>query len=237
MLRSIIFDLDDTLYAERDFVLSGYSAVAGWAHETLGLDPQYVRERLEQMLDEGVRGSLFDDLLVETGIESERWVPEMVRVYREHRPTLKGYPGVVELLGRLKERYSLGLLSDGYAGVQRRKLEALGIEPLLDAVMFTDELGREYWKPSPEGYRRLLEELGVERPEEAVYVGENCTKDFVGARGLGLRTIRVKNPPGFYTHIEPESADHAAEVDIEDLGELEDALERWARETGGGTFS
>ena len=58
-----------------------------------------------------------------------------------------------------------------------------------DAVVFTEELGREFWKPSPRGFELIRESLSV--PHEAcVYVADNLTKDFVAPNALGWRTIQ-----------------------------------------------
>ncbi len=76
---------------------------------------------------------------------------------------------------RLSMSYRLGLLSDGLLRVQRAKLEALGLEELFEVVVFSDELGRDAWKPSTRPFERMLELLQVPAPE-AVYVGENSLK-------------------------------------------------------------
>jgi putative hydrolase of the HAD superfamily len=117
------------------------------------------------------------------------------------------------------------LVSDGDAEVQSRKLKTLGIASLFDAVVYSDELGRDYWKPSTRPFETISERLDV-LPEEAVYVGENSLKDFLGARRAGMRTIRVLGPPGFYTHEIPPSVEHAADVEIESLADLEETLAR-----------
>ena len=36
-LEAVVFDLDDTLYPEADYVLSGFQAVADWAEVHLGI--------------------------------------------------------------------------------------------------------------------------------------------------------------------------------------------------------
>jgi putative hydrolase of the HAD superfamily len=107
--------------------------------------------------------------------------------------------------------------------VQQRKLTALGIGPLFDGVVFSDELGRDHWKPSTLPFELISERLGV-KPEQAVYVGENSLKDFLGARQAGMRTIRVLGPAGFYTYESPPSVEHAADLEIDSLAHLEEAL-------------
>jgi putative hydrolase of the HAD superfamily len=73
----------------------------------------------------------------------------------------------------------------------------LGIEHYFKAIVYTEELGREHWKPSPLGFRRLLEMLHA-RPEQAAYVADNAAKDFIAPNRLGLLTIQVVRPRALY---------------------------------------
>jgi len=50
-------------------------------------------------------------------------------------------------------------------------------------------LGRESWKPSPAGYRRIAEQLGVAHAACA-YVADNPAKDFLTPNALGWRTVQ-----------------------------------------------
>ena len=222
MLRAVVFDLDDTLFPERAYVLSGFRAVALWCEEKFAIRADRAFEEMCELLDSGLRGNTFNKFCEAHG-EPQAAVPEMVGVYREHLPGLAPYQGVPELLKRLAGRYLLGLVSDGHADVQEKKLTALGIGPLFDGVVFSDELGRAHWKPSTRPFEIVSERLGVQ-PQQAVYVGENSLKDFLGARRAGMRTIRVLGPAGFYTHESPPSVEHAADLEIESLADLEEAL-------------
>jgi putative hydrolase of the HAD superfamily len=223
MLRAVVFDLDDTLYSERAYVLSGFRAVASWINRHFDIPAAETLDELSGLLDSAVRGDIFDRFCQRHRLEKQTVVKEMVAVYREHEPDLSPYDGVAELLTRLGEHYLLGLVSDGHLGVQRRKLTALGIARFFDGVVFSEELGRDHWKPSPRPFETIAEKLGVPA-EQAVYVGENSLKDFLGARRAGMHTIRVLGPPGFYTDEFPPSAEYAAEVEIATLGDLEQAL-------------
>jgi putative hydrolase of the HAD superfamily len=76
------------------------------------------------------------------------------------------------------------------ASVQRRKITALGLNELFDALICTDELGQEFWKPSPIPFKVALALLGM-CPSESVYVGNDPAKDFGGPNEIGMVTIRV----------------------------------------------
>ena len=222
-LRAIVFDLDDTLYPERAYVLSGFEAVATWAEEYLGIPVAQGFAELRRLFDDGVRGDTFNRWLESHGVNPDDWLPQMVQVYREHDPHIEPYPEVPKLLQRLRPRYRLGLVTDGYAEVQKRKLTALGLTSCFDALVFSDESGREAWKPSSRSFEIVLERLGVPGPE-VVYVADNPAKDFLGARQVGMWTVRVRRPDGLYSHLEPPSLEHAPNVEIETLCELETLL-------------
>lgn len=224
-LQAIVFDLDDTLYPERAYMLGGFRAVAAWGEKHLDIPCHQGFSELCRLFGEGVRGDTFNRWLEAHGINPANWGPHMVQVYREHNPNIAPYPEVPELLQRLRLRYRLGLVSDSYAEVQKRKLAALGLNSCFDALVFSDEWGREAWKPDSRPFEIVLERLGVTGPE-AVYVADNPNKDFLGARQVGMWTVRVRRPDGLYSHLEPPSAEHASDAELDTLDRLEPILVR-----------
>lgn len=221
--QAIIFDLDDTLYPERQYVLSGMRAVAAWAEDTLGLSSQTSFEELRRLVDSGVRRHTFDRWLTAHGLQPADWVPAMVRAYRDHRPRIEMYPQTGQLLERLGSSSRLGLITDGYLKVQEQKVAALGLAGLFDALVFSDALGRDHWKPSPRPYLLALSKLGA-TAARSVYVGDNPAKDFRGARGVGMATVRVRHPDGLHCRVEPASIEDQADWEITTLAELPDIL-------------
>jgi putative hydrolase of the HAD superfamily len=227
-LQAVVFDLDDTLYPERQYVESGFRAVAEWAHQHLGIPSHAGYAGLVTLFSQGVRGQTFDCWLERHGIVSKDAVAQLVRVYRTHAPALRPFPEVTPLLTALRHRHRLGLLTDGYVSVQQRKLDALGLEPYFDAVVFSDVLGRERsaWKPSLIPFRTTLERLGV-KATAAVYVGDNPLKDFVGARHCGLGTIRLRLAGGVYNAFEPKDSAQAPDYTVTSWTHLRLLLESW----------
>ena len=220
---AIVFDLDDTLYAERDYVFSGFRAVAVWGERCLGFPSDQIYAELVERFEHGSRRNTFDDWLASRGLPPDEYVDKMVQVYRRHEPVLPPFPGVTGLLDRLVGRCRLGLVSDGWLAVQRRKLTALGLERYFGAVVFSDEWGRAAWKPSPRPFEIAMERLAA-RPAQSVYVADNPQKDFLGARRAGMFAIRLRRPEGLYRDYEPVSADHAPHYETGDLVELEHVL-------------
>lgn len=197
-LRAVIFDLDDTLYSEKEYVRSGFSAIAKILPEI-----QNAEEKLYSFFESGKPA--IDYLLRSEKIYSDELKEECLNAYRTHPPDIHLYDGVRELLLRLrKEGYMLGIITDGRPDGQRAKISALGLDTLVHEIIITDELGGiEARKPSEmafiEMHERLNKILG-ERIDysEMCYVGDNTSKDFIAPASLGMRAIWFDNPVGIY---------------------------------------
>ncbi len=204
----VVFDLDDTLYLERDYVRSGFQAVGAWLLERGAPGFFDVAWRL---FERGIRGTIFDRALGQVGLPAtpER-VAELVQVYRDHTPTLTLADDVDRVFHELRQGgRRLALLTDGYLEVQRRKVAALALEPRLDTAVFSDAFGRENWKPSPVPYEAVMQSLGC-APDRCVYVGDNPRKDFTSPRRLGWGAVRLVRDGGEHANApdDPASPPH-----------------------------
>ena len=200
-IRVVVFDLDDTLYAERDFAYSGFEAVARWlARRTeCPFDPA---RRMRELFETDDRARVFNRLCIELGrSEPDPWVDKMVACYRGHAPGIALFPDAEAALHRWSGCYWLGLISDGPEAVQQRKVDALGLAARLDQIVLTDRWGRSFWKPHPRAYERV-EQISGERGSACVYIADNPAKDFVAPNRLGWRSVRVRRPGGVYAQAE-----------------------------------
>jgi putative hydrolase of the HAD superfamily len=219
-LQAIVFDMDDTLYAEQDFVLSGFQAVADWAAINLGISAARGYTTLADLYHQGIRNNTFNQWLTIHQVENPEVVTKLLAVYREHSPRIKPFAESIELLQLLATKpYQIGLVSDGYLSVQQRKWAALGLDAFFDAVVFSDSLGRANWKPSTAPFKLVLDRLNI-APEFSVYIGDNPRKDFFGARQLGMRTIQVKRAASEYGDLPPPALDYAADLTIDSLAQV-----------------
>ena len=185
----VVFDLDDTLYPERDFVAGGFKAIAKLLGSKKGQN--FARHAWRLFDQEGMRGvrNIIVAASADCGIADEH-VDALENTYRAHAPVIQPRPGMLALLESLKACSWVGLLSDGRYAEQRRKWTALGLEHLFDHVIFTDEFGRDAWKPSSICFLKLQNEC---RTPQAlcIYVADNPEKDFVAPRNLGWKSIRL----------------------------------------------
>ena len=110
---------------------------------------------------------------------------------------VKPFPGAIETLRRLRATdVRLGLLSNGQAGNQRRKIERFGLGAFLDHIQIEEEFG--VGKPDERAFRHALEALSV-GPTEAWMVGDNLEHDIGGAQRVGIYGVwvdaRGEGPP------------------------------------------
>jgi putative hydrolase of the HAD superfamily len=200
----VIFDLDDTLYPEQTYVQSGFGAVARDLEQVLGEPADGLLGEMLSLLETDGRGRIFDLVLERRGRHDLQLVAHLVAAYRHHLPDIRLDQAVPEVFRCLRGMgLKLGVLTDGLHLMQCNKLKALGVPELVDVAICTDELGGAVcWKPSPVGFQELLRRLRV-RADEAMFVGNDPTKDIEGARAVGMRAallapLGTSVPPGVF---------------------------------------
>ena len=197
----IVFDLDDTLYLERDYVHSGFRAVSRWAAARLGV--RGFAEEAWRLFEEGVRGSIFQVAFKNMDHEADpQTIKQMVQVYRCHRPDIRLLPDATQCLARIREKATLCMITDGPLSSQRAKCDSLGLRDIFDWIVFTDEWGPQFYKPHPRSYRFVQERVRPRKCDRFVYVGDNPRKDFTAPLVLGWDTVRIRRPKGLHFCVE-----------------------------------
>ncbi len=204
----VVFDLDDTLYPEAEFVRGGFRAAGARLDALQGRATGAEEVFLDILEQEGV-SKVFDKGLQTLGLpcDPER-IAALVEAFRGHKPDIRPFSGVPEFLERLHGRgFRLGLLSDGPLAVQQAKWRALGLQGWFEAVVFTDALGgRESWKPDPAGFE-AVERLSGLSGQDLVMVGDRPHHDLVPAAARGWRAVRMRWPGAYHaTDPDPDPA-------------------------------
>lgn len=221
--RLVVCDLDDTLYLERDYVVSGLAAVGAWARGQLGMDG--LGEAMTARFRSGSRGHLFDEALAAIGVEGSRaLIGRMLQVYRQHRPSISLAPDARRFLDSMPPDTAVALVTDGFLDAQRRKIRALDLHAMgISLAICTDRWGHEAWKPSPRAFSYVQSRFGV--PAEAcTYIGDNANKDFHAPRALGWWTMQIARPGGLHGAAGPGA--QAAHVRISTLDDAKSAFSR-----------
>lgn len=173
--RCLVFDLDDTLVYEIDYLKSAYKEIA----------KDLFPEEYDIMLEKYHNGeNVFQYLQNKYDIDKNN----LLNRYRNHFPTLNLIEGAREVLDYCKENgYILGLVTDGRSITQRNKLKALELENIFHKIIISEEFGMT--KPNEQNYK-VFEEFSC---EEYFYIGDNVKKDFITPNRIGWISICLLN--------------------------------------------
>jgi putative hydrolase of the HAD superfamily len=213
MITTVVFDLDDTLYDEIEYCKSGFRAVADFLAEPSNPFPaERIFDALWKQFNSGNRKKTFDKALDELGISyNDKRIEELVNVYRSHIPSLTLPKDSRDVLCKLRAKYTLALITDGFLPGQKLKVQALGIEKLIKCIVYTEQLGREFWKPSPAGFEKIIETLNT-KPENMVYIADNEKNDFIAPNELGFLTVQIIRQARLHTSISTQPGTKAQHV-------------------------
>ena len=186
--HAIVFDLDDTLYPYRAFLRSGFVALARRLAEEQGLPVNRVVRTLSKARSTN-RGREVQTLCRTLGLPV-RQAGRLVEMIREHTPALSLPRASARVLRRLRPEWKVAILTNGTPRIQQRKIAALGLAPLVDAVLFATKYGNGRGKPSRAPFEAVLARLGAS-PATTVFVGNDVRADMSGARRAGMHTIHL----------------------------------------------
>jgi len=176
--KTIVLDLDDTLYSEIDYLKSGYRYIASKISNNPANLYGIMLEKYE--LGENV----FDYLETELNISKS----SLLDYYRFHKPNIELYEGVMDFLNKLSQSYKFSIVTDGRSRTQRNKIQALGLEPFLSNIVISEEIGSE--KPNITNFQKAVVGLNS---KQNFYIGDNIKKDFITPNKMGWTTICLKD--------------------------------------------
>lgn len=185
-----VFDVDDTLYLERDYARSGFLAVDNHLESVYGVPG--LADACWRAFEAGVRGDIFDQVLTSLDTHVPKsLIEELVEVYRQHTPSISLSEDVHAWLQHLCETRTLAVVTGGLPGPQQLKVRALGLERFTDIIVYSGSLGPTRDKPDPWSWKRVQDMTG--RPSgDYIYFGDNPRKDFAAPISLGWNVVRVR---------------------------------------------
>jgi len=218
--RAVIFDLDDTLYPRAWFVLSGFMAVAQYLDTELGIARETTVRSLRRF-NAKHPGREFQELCRAFELP-ETIIPSLVETVRTHEPCIHLPEESAAVLRQMRGDWRIGILTNGIPATQRRKIEALRLAKLVDAVVYAADCGTGTGKPEPAAFTTVLQRLNVP-PARAVFVGDDPVADIAGAARVGMRTILFA---GLDSSLEPEKMPDAWAMSMLDVPRAADLLVR-----------
>ena len=182
-VRAVCFDLDGTLFDDRQYARAGLVSAAAELQRRTGAD--LTADFLEAYFRDGHRQATFDVVLSAAGLADDH-VPALVNAYHDNDASLVPYPDATETLERLERDYHIGVITGGTNG--RDKLSRLGLDEYVGELIVTAE--REDSKRSPAPFVEMADRFDVP-VESMTFVGDRPGLDFPQPNQLGMSTIRV----------------------------------------------
>lgn len=215
--KVVVFDLEDTLYHEIDFLKSGYHAVADYLTKSVGIHDLYA-----EMIEAYQAGEkdVFQKILDNYNLPIDK--SELLDVYRYHLPQIHLDEKAKYVLGRLKGECHLALITDGRPRTKRNIINALGLSEFFEwlDIYISDEVG--HLKTAPYSFEKIMETY----PDcEYIYVGDNPAKDFLVPNRLGWMTVcLLDNGQNIHPQDFTLSVEFLPQRKIKDITELIDLL-------------
>lgn len=227
--RHLFFDLDHTLWDfdsnARETLLELYDTyklkeiglpdaqhfIAHYTENNHRLWAQYHRGEISK---ETLRQTRFRKTFVELGLSPELVPEQFEDDYVNICPTKKNlFPGTLETLNYLKERYALHIITNGFYESSMLKMNTTGLTAYFQTINCSEIIGSN--KPDPKIFEHALTAAGA-RKEESLMIGDSLEADIAGARAFGLDCIYFN--PLNRTH------DYPALREIREITELIDLL-------------
>lgn len=238
-ITTVWVDLDDTLI---DFTTNAAAALAAmwheqpvlrrlfatpelWAeryeHHNQALWAQYSRAEIER---DYLRMERFRRPLAEAGLPdhearqlSTAYDPYYLDLLAQGKALI---PGAIELLRWLRSQgYTIGVLSNGFKEVQHRKIRNAGLEPYIDIVVLSDDIGIN--KPDPRIYQYAMQRTGATDPASHLMIGDNPDTDIAGAIASGWHAIWYLSPRA---HISQQERCPAGAITVRHLSDIPAAV-------------
>lgn len=189
-LKAIIFDLDDTLYSEKDYVISGFKAVANVIPEVKNAEAKLYEAFIKKL-------PAIDTVLKNENLLNKK--EECLSAYRNNFPNIEFRNGIIQILKKLKLKdVYIGVITDGRVEGQRNKINALNLNKYIDSIIITDELGGEQFRKPCDIAFRIMQLRSNVPFENMVYIGDNLSKDFIAPEKLGMQCIMLEHDDNLY---------------------------------------
>ncbi|MBP3891238.1 MAG: HAD family hydrolase [Solobacterium sp.] len=190
MIKGLLFDLDATL---TDRVQSAYNMYRFIVEsEVPEMDPDSLAFEtiVQRMMLWDEYGTIEKEHIFERTkrlfiphLDVEEWSK---RWYEEFYLHIVLQKNCIEILKRLKEKYLLGIVTNGSSFSQNKKIDYLGLRELFDTVIVSEDFGIR--KPDPSIFLEAAKNLELE-PNEVAFIGDTFATDVVGAIQAGMLPI------------------------------------------------
>ena len=202
MIKAVIFDLDNTLYAYDPCHAAGFRAVTDYAAAQFGIAPEAfpaLHREGDRLLraNAGENAAVIHSRLIRYQLILESrglpiaHAPRMEKLYWDaFFAGVRPEPGTRETLLALRAQgYRIGVGTNMTASQQYEKLRLLGLLELVDFMVCSEEVNAE--KPDRRLFDRCAEKAGIDAGE-CLFVGDDLERDVGGALAAGMHALWLR---------------------------------------------
>ncbi len=223
-VTAVGFDLDETLYDRREHFAAALAGVATEIAGAAGRDADALAHDLLTTWRHlgSDHDHIFDTWLTTVELPVDVYLRPAIEAFHAHRPDrLELRPGIRDALRELRASgIATAIVTDGRAATQARKVSLLGLDQLVDEVVYCAELGAP--KPDTAGLVEAARRLRVPI-DQLLFVGDHPRYDVVMAKRAGAVAARLLAGE-FATR--PDDAEATPDLTIADLPSLARRLPR-----------
>ncbi|KJW12205.1 HAD family hydrolase [Levilactobacillus spicheri] len=230
MIKAVVFDVDDTLYDQKAPFVAALAPIVQLP-SSFDLTPtfQAYRRQSAQAYARVTSGSWSTTEMAVRRLNAALHAqdlppvtPEAALAFQEayvrELQHIKLFPGLAAALDRLKERYQLGIITNGHTDHQLAKVMRLKMHQWIDrdAILTSEEAGLA--KPDPQIFTTMNRRLNL-RASESVYVGDCYSMDVKAAKQAGWQAFWFN-----HRNLEIPDGDWIPDQTVENPAELQDLL-------------
>ena len=190
LLKAVIFDLDNTIYRETDYLFPAYHAIGIHVAEKDNIDAPDAGEFLINNFLKSGRKNLFDKFIQHFNIRNTG-IEEMMNILRTNKPEekIEIFPGIRKILDTLLlQQKKIFVLTNGNPSQQRNKIACIDWGKIFNDItfVFADEIKR---KPSPESVEFILKKHELDTAN-VLLIGDDIS-DEEAAKTAGIHFIHA----------------------------------------------
>ncbi|MES2106365.1 MAG: HAD family hydrolase [Pseudomonadota bacterium] len=214
-VKAVLFDLDETLWPVAPVIQHAEAMLFQWMSvNTPQVAQNYSIERMRSQRKEmmstdprfqydlwALRHAMLTRLFAEFGEDTAKADLAMA-VFADARNKVDLFDDVLPALDQLRQRLTLGSVSNGFADLQ-----AIGLAPYFKVSIAAHTFGCA--KPDPRIFAAACEALQMQ-PQDVLFVGDDLLLDVEGAQRAGMQAVWVDRKQLLpheipYPHVKPQA--------------------------------
>jgi len=205
MLKAIGFDLDNTLYDQRQYEYFAFWSVAEEVSKYYCVKKARYFSLLKHLFNKNIHECTFDKAIQlcigKIPRDWESFLKEkLLPVYRSAKPKLVPFDWAKKFIKEAKNRgIKLAIITNGNVEIQKYKIDALGLRKFFDKIYISDELSPQARKPDTTLFKNFLRDFNL-KGKDVIYIGDNIQTDN-SCQKLGIEFIHYDGTKEFIRKI------------------------------------